>query len=152
MRWKSHNLCWGVWNDWARRGCVQPLSAKGVFPIGAAWFLWNINVKLLLPIRDESAPISSIRAELLNRRMPLICLFSSRYPAFCVMNVGSMNHNRQQAARHIHCDVPLSIFPPSIPVCSICSCASPVYSGAISSHCSSVKSLGYRFRFFFNIF
>ena len=50
-------------------------------------------------------------------RIPLIPSFRSKYPAFCVMNIGSMNHNRQQAAQHIHYDVPLSafcFFPPSI--------------------------------------
>ena len=38
MRRKSHNLYWGVWSGWARRGCVQPPISKVVFPIDGAWF------------------------------------------------------------------------------------------------------------------
>ena len=63
-----------------------------------------------------------------------------------VMNVSGMDCNRQQATQHIRYDVPFSafrLFSPSIPACSMCSCASPVYSGDISSHCSSAKSPGY---------
>jgi hypothetical protein len=55
-------------------------------------------------------------------------LFCGRYTAFCVMNIGGMDHDRQQASQHIRYDVPLSasrFFPPSLPVCSACSCASP---------------------------
>ena len=48
--------------------------------------------------------------------------FCGKYPAFCVINIGGMNHNRQQAAQHIHYDVPLPafrFFPPSIPRSSL---------------------------------
>ena len=38
MKRRFHNLYWGVWNDWARRGCVPPPSATGEFPIDGAWF------------------------------------------------------------------------------------------------------------------
>ena len=33
MRQKSQNLCWGVWNDCARKGYAQLPTARGVFPI-----------------------------------------------------------------------------------------------------------------------
>ena len=87
-------------------------------------FLRNINakVKLLLQIRNESTPISSIRAKLLNRRIPLIRSLGSKYPSLCVMNVGSMNYHRQQIPHGIHYDVPFSafrFFPPSIPRSSL---------------------------------
>ena len=77
--------------------------------------------------RNKSAPISSICTELLDRWILLICPSCGRYSAFCVMNIGGMDHDRQQTARHIRYDMPLSafrFFPPSIPACSTCSCAS----------------------------
>ena len=93
-------------------------------------FLWNINIKakLFFHIRDKRPPIPCICAEFLDRRISLIRLLGGRYSAFCIMNVGSMNGNRQQTTQHIHYDVPLSafrFFPPSIPACSTCSSASP---------------------------
>ena len=33
-----------------------------------------------------------------------------RYSTFCIVNIGGMNHNRQQTTHHIHYDVPLSAF------------------------------------------
>ena len=112
-------------------GMVEP--GKGTFhhpapreflPLVRFDFLRNIDIKveLFLHIRNKSAPISGIRTKLLDRRIPLIRWFSSRYPTFCVMNIGSMNDYRQQAAKHIHYDVPLSafrFFPPSIPRSSL---------------------------------
>ena len=45
-------------------------------------------------------------------------------PATCIMNIGSMNYSRQQAAQHIHYNVLLPAFP-----------------------FPSVKSVGYNFHF-----
>ena len=78
----------------------------------------NVKVKLFLQIRNERAPVSSVRTELLNRRILHIRSFCGRYATFCVMNIGGMDHGRQQASQHILYDVPLSafcFFPPSIP-------------------------------------
>ncbi len=107
-----------------REGAFNDPTPREYLPLMGLDFLWNINiqVKLLFQIRNECAPVSSIRTELLDRRIPLIPSFRSKYPAFCVMNIGSMNHNRQQAAQHIHYDVPLPafcFFPPSIPRSSL---------------------------------
>ena len=101
-------------------GTFDHPSPRELFPLMRFDFFRNINVKaeLTLRIRNKSATISSICTELLDRRIPPIPSFRSKYPAFCVMNIGSMNHNRQQAAQHIHYDVPLPtfcFFPPSIP-------------------------------------
>jgi hypothetical protein len=44
--------------------------------------------------------------------------FRDKYPAFCGMNIGCMNYNRQQTTQHLHYDVPFPafrFFPPSIP-------------------------------------
>ena len=105
-------------------GTFDHPSPRELFPLMRFDFFRNINVKaeLTLRIRNKSATISSICTELLDRRIPPIPSFRSEYPAFCVMNIGSMNHNRQQTAQHIHYDVPLSafrFFPPSIPRSSL---------------------------------
>ena len=112
-----------------RDGTFHHPAPRELFPLMRLDFLRNINIKVepLLHIRNKSAPISSVCTELFDRRIPLIRSFSGRYSTFCVMNIGSMNHNRQQATGHIHYDVPLSafrFFPLSIPACSMCSCAS----------------------------
>ena len=105
-------------------GTFDHPSPRELFPLMRFDFFRNINVKaeLTLRIRNKSATISSICTELLDRRIPPIPSFRSKYPAFCVMNIGSMNHNRQQTAQHIHYDVPFSafcFFPPSIPRSSL---------------------------------
>lgn len=105
-------------------GTFDHPSPRELFPLMRFDFFRNINVKaeLTLRIRNKSATISSICTELLDRRIPPIPSFRSKYPTFCVMNIGSMNHNRQQTAQHIHYDVPLSafrFFPPSIPRSSL---------------------------------
>ena len=105
-------------------GTFDHPSPRELFPLMRFDFFRNINVKaeLTLRIRNKSATISSICTELLDRRIPLIPWFRSKYPAFCVMNISGMNHNRQQAAQHIHYDVPLPafrFFPPSIPRSSL---------------------------------
>ena len=93
-------------------GTFDHPSPRELFPLMRFDFFRNINVKaeLTLRIRNKSATISSICTELLDRRIPPIPSFRSKYPAFCVMNIGSMNHNRQQTAQHIHYDVPLPAF------------------------------------------
>ena len=105
-------------------GVFNHPAPKGSFPLVGLDFLRNINVKseLFFCIRNESAPISGVGAELLNRWIPLIRSSCGRYPAFCVMNISRMDHNRQQTAQHIHYDVPLSafcFFPPFIPRSSL---------------------------------
>ena len=105
-------------------GTFDHPSPRELFPLMRFDFFRNINVKaeLTLRIRNKSATISSICTELLDRRIPTIPSFRSKYPAFCVMNIGSMNHNRQQTTQHIHYDVPLPafrFFPPSIPRSSL---------------------------------
>ena len=105
-------------------GTFDHPSPRELFPLMRFDFFRNINVKaeLTLRIRNKSATISSICTELLDRRIPPIPSFRSKYPAFCVMNIGSMNHNRQQTAQHIHYNVPLPafrFFPPSIPRSSL---------------------------------
>ena len=110
-------------------GTFDHPSPRELFPLMRFDFFRNVNVKaeLTLRIRNKSATISSICTELLDRRIPPIPSFRSKYPAFCVMNIGSMNHNRQQTAQHIHYDVPLPafrFFPPSIPRSSL---AAPVF-------------------------
>ena len=107
-----------------REGAFYHPSPRKFFPLMGLDFLSNINVevKLFLQIRNKSTPVSSVRTELLNRRIPLIRSSGGRYATFCIMNIGSMNHNRQQAALHIHYNVPLSafrFFPPSIPRSSL---------------------------------
>ena len=74
--------------------------------------LWNINLKdkLFLDIRDKSPSISGVCAECLDRRILLISSLCDKYPAFCIVNIGGMNDNRQQTTQHIHYDVPLSAF------------------------------------------
>ena len=99
-------------------------APRELLPLMRFDFLRNIHIKveLLLHIRNKSAPIAGIRTKLLDRRIPLMCPFSSSYPAFCVMNISGMNNDRQQTAKHIHYDVPLSafrFFPPSIPRSSL---------------------------------
>ena len=93
-------------------GTLNHPSPREFFPLVGLDFNININVeaKLFLRIRNESPPISGVCAELLDRWISFICLFCGRYSAFCVMNISSMNHNRQQAAQHIYCDVPFSAF------------------------------------------
>ncbi len=80
-------------------GTFDHPSPRELFPLMRFDFFRNINVKaeLTLRIRNKSATISSICTELLDRRIPPIPSFRSKYPTFCVMNIGSMNHNRQQA-------------------------------------------------------
>ena len=87
-------------------------------------FLRNINikVKLFLDIGDKSPSIPGVSAKSLKRRILLISLLCGKYPAFCIVNIGGMNDNRQQTTQHIHYDVPLSafrFFPPSIPRSSL---------------------------------
>ena len=50
--------------------------------------------------------------------------FRNKYPAFCVMNIGCMDYNRQQTTQHLHYDVPFPAFrfshrqfhPPHLPL------------------------------------
>ena len=105
-------------------GAFNYPAPRESFPLVGLDFLWNIDikVKLILQIRNEGAPISGVCTELLNRWIPFMRSFGGRYSTFCVMNIGSMNHNRQQTAQHIHYNVPLSafcFFPPSIPRSSL---------------------------------
>jgi hypothetical protein len=103
-------------------GAFNHPSPRKLFPLMGLDFLRNINVKvkLFLQIRNERTPVSSVRTELPDRRKPLIRSFGGRYATFCVMNIGGMDHNRQQASQHIHYDVPISaFFPPSIPRASL---------------------------------
>ena len=72
-------------------GTFDHPSPREHFPLVRFDFFWNINVKaeLTLHIRNKSATISSICTELLDRRIPPIPSFRSKYPTFCVMNIGS---------------------------------------------------------------
>ena len=99
-------------------GTFDHPSPRELFPLMRFDFFRNINVKaeLTLRIRNKSATISSICTELLDRRIPPIPSFRSKYPTFCVMNIGSMNHNRQQTtnspAHPLRCAAScLSFFP-----------------------------------------
>ena len=80
-------------------GAFNHPAPRKLLPLVGFDFLWNINVEteLFLCIRNESAPISSICAELLDRWISFVRSSCSKYPAFCVMNISGMNHNRQQA-------------------------------------------------------
>ena len=99
-------------------------SPRKFFPVMRLDFLRNINPKaqLFLCVRDKSTPISSVRAEFSDRRVSLASSLGGRYPTFCIVNIGGVNDNSQQAAQHILYDVPLSalrFFPPSIPRSSL---------------------------------
>ena len=100
-------------------GMIEPRESafnypapKEFFPLMGLDFLRNINIKVevFLRIRNESAPIPSVCAELLDRWVAFIRSFCGEYPAFCVMNISGMDHDRQQPAQHIHYDVPFSAF------------------------------------------
>ena len=106
------------------QGAFNQPAPRKFLPLMGLDFLWNINVEmeLFLCIRNKGTSIPSVCAELLDRWISLIRLFCGRYSAFCVMNISSMNHNRQQATQHIYYDVPFSafrFFPPSIPRSSL---------------------------------
>ena len=105
-------------------GAFHDPAPREFFPLVRLDFLRNINIKaeLFLNVRNECAPISSISAEPLGRWISLIRPSCGRYPAFCVMNISGMDHDRQQATQHIHYDVPFSafrFFPLSIPRSSL---------------------------------
>ena len=99
-------------------------APRELFPLVRLDFLRNIHFKaqLFLYIRDKSTSISGVCTEFSDGRISLISSFCSSYSTFCIMNIGSMNVNRQQATKHIYYDVPLSafsFFPPSIPRSSL---------------------------------
>ena len=101
----------------------HPAPGK-LLPLMGLDFLRNINskTKLLFHLRDKSTAISGVCTEFLDRRISLICSLRSSYPAFCIMNIGGMDMNRQQTTKHIYYNVPLSafrFFPPSIPRSSL---------------------------------
>lgn len=110
-------------------GSFNHPAPRRFFPLMRLDFLRYVSakIKLLLHIRDKSAPISSVCAKLPDRRIPLIRWPCGRYSAFSVMNISGMDRDGQQTAQHIHYGVPFPafcFFPPSIPACSTYTCAS----------------------------
>ena len=106
------------------KGAFHQPTPREFFPLMGLNLLRNIHIKVkLFPhIGNKRSSISSIRTKPLDRRIPPTRPFCGGYPTFCIMDIGGMNHDRQQAAQRVYDDVSFSafrFFPPSIPRSSL---------------------------------
>ena len=103
---------------------VQPPNATQFLPCMRFDFLRNIDFqrKTFFEFPHECAAISGIGADAFETGPMSASRFGREHARLGIVDIGGMNHHREQVAHHIDDNMalaPFCFFPPSMPRCSL---------------------------------